>query len=161
MVFVFPANKITELSGLHAADLPCLRVLDLSSNLLSSTAGINLPHLQRLYLSSNKLRQCDDIKKLSKLSTLHLRSNLIASLDGFAPSEETLMYVNLRSNPLEDLEQLNKLKCLPQLRTLVLLGIVYNDCGGCRSCHLAKECTTLVSIHCLESGNSVGIVLIY
>ena len=73
-----------------------MRSLDLHNNQLTSTAGIRLPTLQKLYLASNKLTQLEGLEPLKQLTTLHLRDNQISTLDGFAPSMEALQYLNLR-----------------------------------------------------------------
>lgn len=113
-------NKITGLAGLDTNNLPCLRILDLHNNQLENLSGIHIPTLQKLYAASNKITRCDGIQGLHQLTTLHVRENMITSLDGFVPSLGALMYLNLRSNSLENFSDLTKLKCLPLLQTLVL-----------------------------------------
>lgn len=125
---------MTQLDQEH---LPCLRVLDLHSNKLESSAGIQLPTLQKLYLASNKLTQCDGLQQLHKLTTLHLRDNQIATLDGFMPSQAALQYLNLRANALQDMAQLQKLKCLPLLRGLVLAGL-FHPIVSVEPCHFSN-----------------------
>ncbi len=90
------ANKISEVRGLTVKNLPCLQTLDLHDNHLTSTAGIRVLTLQKLYLSANKLTQLEGLEPLKQLTTLHLRDNQISALDGFAPSMEALQYLNLR-----------------------------------------------------------------
>ncbi len=134
------ANQITELSGLTETQLPCLTSLDLHGNKLTSTIGIHLPSLQKLYLASNTLTKLEGLEGLRQLTTLHVRENQITTLDGFAPSMEGLQYLNLRywfcrlcvcaivlyyccrGNAVEVLSELTKLQCLPFLRGLVLAG---------------------------------------
>lgn len=123
MYFLWSDNRINALSQLDQAHLPCLRVLDLHSNKLEGIPSLHLPTLQKLYLASNKLTQCDGFQQLQKLTTLHLRDNQIASLDGFVPSQAALQYINLRANSLQDVAEFQKLKCLPLLRGLVLAGV--------------------------------------
>lgn len=77
-------------------NLPCLQSLDLHNNQLTSTAGIRVLTLQKLYLAANKLIQLEGLEPLKQLTTLHLRDNQISTLDGFAPSMEALQYLNLR-----------------------------------------------------------------
>ena len=89
-------NQISELCGLTVKNLPCLRSLDLHNNELTSTVGIKLPTLQKLYLAANKLTHLDGLEQLKQLTTLHLRDNHISTLDGFAPSMDGLQYLNLR-----------------------------------------------------------------
>ena len=110
------------MAGLHNKNLPSLHVLDLSSNQLETVAEIHLPQLRRLYLASNQLQSCAGLQQMTCLDTLHLRKNRISDLSGFTPSMAALKYLNMRENPVEQLAQLNKLKCLPMLRVLVLLG---------------------------------------
>lgn len=105
-----------------------------------------MPSLQKLYLSANKLTKLEGLQPLKQLTTLHVRDNQIAGLDGFAPSMEGLQYLNLRykdsfnvincvswvafylrTNTVEDVKELQKLKCLPYLRALVLAGILDID----------------------------------
>ena len=89
-------NKITQLEGLNQQNLPSLQFLDLHDNQLPSSAGIHLPSLEKLYLASNKLTRVEGLEGLCKMTTLHLRQNQIATLDGFAPTMESLQYINLR-----------------------------------------------------------------
>ena len=46
-------NQIEAATGLEGSQLPALRELDLHGNLLTSTAGINVPHLEKLYVVSH------------------------------------------------------------------------------------------------------------
>jgi Leucine-rich repeat (LRR) protein len=96
--------------------------LDLHANKLTSLTGIHLPTLQKLYVASNKLNNCDGIQGLQQLTTLHMRENSITSLNGFVPSLGALQYLNFRANSLEDVAELGNLRCLPLLRALVLAG---------------------------------------
>lgn len=122
MLSIHTANQIASLTGLNNSNLPCLRILDLHGNQLESITTLQLPTLQKLYLAANKLTCCDGIQGLHQLTTLHLRDNPIATLDGFAPSMAALQYLNLRSAAIEESSELTKLKCLPMLRALVLTG---------------------------------------
>lgn len=117
-------NKISELTGLTANDLPCLRHLDLSANPLASTAGLSLPSLLRLYLASCSLSRLEGLEGLRQLTTLHARDNQLTSLEGFAASMEALQYFNVRGNDVAELSELKHLQPLPFLRALVLAGIV-------------------------------------
>eukprot|EP00731_Ephydatia_muelleri_P015287 Em0008g1007a len=113
-------NKITQLEGLNQQNLPSLQFLDLHDNQLPSSAGIHLPSLEKLYLASNKLTRVEGLEGLCKMTTLHLRQNQIATLDGFAPTMESLQYINLRGNAVAELPEIKKLATLPFLRALVL-----------------------------------------
>ena len=49
---MFLGNDIIEVTGLDPEKLSCLKTLELRSNKLVSTKGIELPNLTRLYLVS-------------------------------------------------------------------------------------------------------------
>lgn len=116
-------NKISDLTGLTADGLPCLRHLDLSANPLASTAGLTpLPSLLCLYLASCSLTRLEGLEGLRRLTTLHARGNQLTSLEGFAASMEALQYLNVRDNPVAELSELKRLQPLPFLRALVLAG---------------------------------------
>ena len=51
-------NQIEEATGLEGSQLPALRELDLHGNLLATTTGINIPHLEKLYVVSRMHRYC-------------------------------------------------------------------------------------------------------
>lgn len=89
-------NKITEVQGLVRENLPMLRVLDLHANQLTSTAGICIPTLRQLYLATNKLKGVQGLEALPQLTTLHVRENQIAQLNGFSSALESLQYFNVR-----------------------------------------------------------------
>ena len=59
IMYFFSANQIEELTGFDSDHFPCLRLLDLHGNKLTSVAGLQLPTLQRLYLASNSLSKCE------------------------------------------------------------------------------------------------------
>ena len=90
------ANKIKELNGLTRQNLPSLRSLDLHGNELSSINSLHVPTLRQLFLASNSLTNIDGLGGLPQLTTLHLRNNQIALLDGFTSDLESLQYINLR-----------------------------------------------------------------
>ncbi|XP_011409661.1 PREDICTED: leucine-rich repeat-containing protein 23-like [Amphimedon queenslandica] len=120
------SNKIRELTGLTRQNLPSLRSLDLHGNELSSIQNLHIPTLRQLFLASNNLSSIDGLSGLPQLTTLHLRNNHIATLDGFTSDLESLQYINMRTNKIAELSEVDKLKCLPYLRALSLL-----DCPIC------------------------------
>lgn len=113
-------NSIADLNSLNIARLNRLSTLELKSNKLTSTKGIHLPSLRKLFLGDNSIVQIEDMSRLSKLTTLHLRNNKISSLTGFTEHLKQLQYLNLRQNDIGTFSEIEKLKCLPFLRALVL-----------------------------------------
>ncbi|XP_035761499.1 leucine-rich repeat-containing protein 23 [Neolamprologus brichardi] len=86
------------------------------------TDGINLPHLQQLYLAQNAIKRLEGLEKLERLTTLHLRDNQLESLNGLSPSMKCLQYLNARGNAITD-AALRYIGVLSQsLRVLVLSG---------------------------------------
>ena len=88
------------MNGLTRQNLPSLRSLDLHGNELSSINSLHVPTLRQLFLASNSLTNIDGLGGLPQLTTLHLRNNQIALLDGFTSDLESLQYINLRWNHL-------------------------------------------------------------
>ncbi|PAA61542.1 hypothetical protein BOX15_Mlig021015g2 [Macrostomum lignano] len=97
-----------------------LHTLELRGNQLASTDGLHLPNLKNLFLAGNRIRQVTGLGRMESLTTLHLRDNQIETLDGFTDQMKNLQYLNMRGNGISSLRELNKLKCLPMLRAVVL-----------------------------------------
>ncbi|XP_055962848.1 leucine-rich repeat-containing protein 23 [Sorex fumeus] len=114
-------NRIQALTSLDSQKLQNLQTLELRGNQLTSTLGINLPKLKNLFLAQNQLIKVEGLENLSNLTTLHLRDNMIETLNGFSKEMKSLQYINLRGNMVSDLSELAKLRELPKLRALVLL----------------------------------------
>ncbi|NXJ78555.1 LRC23 protein, partial [Trogon melanurus] len=119
-------NKIQTAQGLSHGQLFSLRILELRGNVLGSTAGLNLPKLNSLYLAQNAIQSLEGLEGLGQLATLHLRDNKLEILDGFCSSLKCLQYLNLRNNRISSLQEVEKLKVLPMLQALVLLD---NPCS--------------------------------
>ncbi|NWV00091.1 LRC23 protein, partial [Upupa epops] len=119
-------NKIQTAVGLSQGHLCSLQTLELRGNTLGSTAGLNLPKLKNLYLAQNNIRSLESLDRLEQLATLHLRDNQLEHLDGFSSSMKCLQYLNLRNNGISSLQEVAKLRVLPMLQALVLLG---NPCS--------------------------------
>lgn len=77
--------------------------------------------------AANTLTSTKGVGKLTSLTTIHLRDNQIENLDGFAEEMASLQYMNLRSNNLQNLKELKKLQCLPNLRAISLAGEFSNS----------------------------------
>lgn len=97
IIFSFIGNEIAEVKGLDPTKLSRLTTLELRSNKLTTTAGISLPSLKKIYLGENAITQIEDLARLEHLTILHLRQNDINKLDGFSENMKQLQYLNLRS----------------------------------------------------------------
>ncbi|XP_019746172.1 leucine-rich repeat-containing protein 23 [Hippocampus comes] len=95
-------NRIQRLNGLESCLFSKLATLELRGNRLTTTNGINLPNLQRLYLAQNLITSLEGMEKLESLTTLHLRNNKLANLDGLSANMKCLQYLNIRSNDFLD-----------------------------------------------------------
>lgn len=113
-------NNIEEVT-LNPYNLENLKTLELRGNMLTTTNGIFFPSLIRLYLAENQIEKLEGLEILVNLQILHLRSNKIANLDGFDERCAKLNYLNLRNNEITKISELEKLKCLPALETLIIL----------------------------------------
>ncbi|XP_046850166.1 leucine-rich repeat-containing protein 23-like [Xenia sp. Carnegie-2017] len=115
-------NNIYEISDFDSSALSRLTTLELRNNQLISTQGIGmLPNLQKLYLAGNSIKFLENLDRLEHLTSIHLRDNEIEKLDGFSSNMKHLQYLNLRGNIISDIKEIEKLKCLPLLRALVIM----------------------------------------
>lgn len=89
-------NDISEISGLEFKRLTRLTSLEIRANKLTSTKGLYLPNVKKLYLADNSISVIEDISILEHLTTLYLGGNNISKLDGFTESLKNLQYLNLR-----------------------------------------------------------------
>jgi len=116
-------NDIPSLEGLEPKDLPNLISLQLRSNQLSSTSGVeNFKNLKHLFIAANRITSLEGISTLESLEILHIRDNQIQSfgenfVDGCL---KNLRYINLRANNVDKMEEVKKLSILPKLTELVL-----------------------------------------
>ncbi|XP_032223448.1 leucine-rich repeat-containing protein 23 isoform X2 [Nematostella vectensis] len=120
-------NEIVEVSGLDPGKLSRLAILELRGNKLMTTTGMNLENLRELYLAANTIRKVEGLDRLEHLTKLHLRDNQIDSLEGFSENMKNLQYLNLRGNSISSNKEVQKLKCLPLLRALVLMENPVSD----------------------------------
>jgi len=113
-------NEISEISPGNLMKLTRLSTLELRSNKLSTTKGLCLPSLKKLYVGDNLITTIEDIGRMEHLTTLYLGGNRLSKLDGFSDYMKNLQYLNLTKNDISELNEINKLKCLPLLRALIL-----------------------------------------
>ena len=115
-------NNIYEVTDLDPSALPRMTTLELRNNRLITTNGIGvLSNLQKLYLAANSLKFLENLDRMQHLVSIHLRDNQLEKLDGFSANMKLLQYLNLRGNNISDIKEVEKLKCLPLLRALVLM----------------------------------------
>ncbi|NXI26830.1 LRC23 protein, partial [Sterrhoptilus dennistouni] len=119
-------NKIQAVLGLSQDQLFSLQVLELRGNQIKTTAGLGLSKLKKLYLAKNAICSLEGLEKFEQLEILHLRDNKLEALDGFCDSMKYLQYLNLRSNEIKSLHEVEKLRVLPMLQALVLMD---NPCA--------------------------------
>ncbi|KAK3702241.1 hypothetical protein QZH41_016769 [Actinostola sp. cb2023] len=115
-------NEIVEVAGLDAVKLNRLAILELRGNKLMNTNGLNITNLKELYLGANTIKAIEGFDRLEHLTKLHLRDNQIDKLDGFSENMKNLQYLNLRGNSISDVKEVNKIKCLPLLRAVLLMA---------------------------------------
>ncbi|KAI8930289.1 hypothetical protein BC831DRAFT_440006 [Entophlyctis helioformis] len=109
-----------QLKDLVLEDFPELMHLEARANKLKDTGRLNTPKIQRLYLGGNEVASLTNLDTIPTLQLLHLRANKIESLDGLSSKLTSLTYLNLRSNKVATLAEVDKLKVLPALRILIL-----------------------------------------
>jgi len=113
-------NEITEVCGFDPLKLSRLHSLELRGNKLTHTGGIELPNLRNLFVAQNAITEIKGLNCLTNLTTLHLRDNQLANLDGFTDDLKNLQYINMRGNQIASLKEVEKLQPLPNLRALAL-----------------------------------------
>ncbi|XP_014253560.1 nischarin-like [Cimex lectularius] len=118
----FSHNKI-EIVDDSLKLLPNIESLSLSSNLIYQMPKIEgLDNLQRLYLSKNSISSFEGLNlKFSKLVFLDLSQNCIISLKGLECLCE-LQGINLGSNKIEHINELDHMTNLQKLEYIVLTG---------------------------------------
>ncbi|KAL4622611.1 leucine-rich repeat-containing protein 23 [Arapaima gigas] len=116
-------NKIQRISALDSSKLTNLVTLELRGNQLESTQGVYLPNLRRLYLAKNRIKRLEGLDCLECLTTLHLRDNLLETLDGINSNMKALQYLNVRNNKVFSPRALSSLAAVSTtLQVLVLTG---------------------------------------
>ncbi|XP_029973653.1 leucine-rich repeat-containing protein 23 [Salarias fasciatus] len=114
-------NGIQDMTGFQSVCFTNLVTLELRGNHLTTTAGIDLPNLKRLYLAQNAIKHLEGLEKLECLNILHLRDNQVESLDGLSQNMKCLQYLNVRGNLIADEAALRCLGLVSKtLRALVL-----------------------------------------
>nr|XP_057939749.1 leucine-rich repeat-containing protein 23-like isoform X2 [Doryrhamphus excisus]XP_057939875.1 leucine-rich repeat-containing protein 23-like isoform X2 [Doryrhamphus excisus] len=124
---ILSENRIQTINGLESGHFSKLVTLELRGNRLSTTKGINLPNLQRLYLAQNAIKSLEGLDQLQSLTTLHLRKNKLANVDGLSSEMKCLQYLNISNDILDE----TCLRSLGQVsKTLRVLILSENPLDG-------------------------------
>ena len=91
----FAGNEIVDVDFI-SKKLSRLTLIEMRGNKLTTTKGLNMRNLQKIYLGENNISRIADLDDLQHLTTLFLRQNDISNLDGFSENMLNLQYLNLR-----------------------------------------------------------------
>ncbi|KAK7884237.1 hypothetical protein WMY93_027360 [Mugilogobius chulae] len=116
------SNRIEKLSCLESGRYANLATLELRNNRLDTTKGINLPNLHHLYMAKNVIRHLEELDKLERLKTLHLRENQIETFDGLSFNMKCLQYLNVRNNKIADEKALESLRNVSKTLQILVLS---------------------------------------
>ena len=81
-----------------------------------------MPKLEELYLANNNNSSLNGYEGLGSLRILHLRRNKIDKIDDEIPELPALEYLNLRSNKIPDMKNLEKLFVFPNLKDINVIN---------------------------------------
>ncbi len=126
-ILFLDGNKLTALPE-NIGNLTNLVELNLEDNQLKSLPKSigNLTNLVELYLGDNQLKFLpESIGNLTNLVELYLEGNQLESLPKSIANLSSLAHIDLTNNPLDD--DLSILQSLPQLETVVFLGVELSD----------------------------------
>ncbi|HXB05785.1 MAG TPA: COR domain-containing protein [Puia sp.] len=134
-----PLSILTRLKGLYLfqsniGSLQPLRTLKNLETLDLKRAGVydldgiqDLGNLKNLDLGYNKLKSIDKLEGLANLMYLKLDHNALTGLDVFVGSRYPVLSVLNLSNNNFDVNDLKKIKHLPELKTFIIRGIGLRD----------------------------------
>ncbi|GBG23854.1 Leucine-rich repeat-containing protein 9 [Hondaea fermentalgiana] len=119
-------NRIESIKDLHLGSCKELRVLRLDGNEISIVDGLEgCTGLRELDLSKNKFRSMESFERevpaLANLRCLHMEDNGLRSLGDLKQCVK-LHSLHLNSNRLLDLDELDRLMCIPFLLELSVAG---------------------------------------
>ena len=129
---ILSKTQLESLDDMTSENLPSLIHLNITHNALKKLDGLELRSLKTLYAAGNKLRNLSGVSRLTSLARLHLRDNRITSLKGLDDDHATLEYLNVRSNSLEETDELYHLSRMKKLTTLVLADNAISDSDAYR-----------------------------
>ena len=130
---ILSQTQLESLDDMSSENLPSLTHLSITNNALKKLDGLELVSLKTLYAAGNKLRNLAGVSRLSSLTRLHLRGNRIGSLKGLDDDHPALEYLNVRSNSLEETDELYQLSRMRKLTTLVIAENPISDSDSYRS----------------------------
>uniref|UniRef100_K3WAN5 U2A'/phosphoprotein 32 family A C-terminal domain-containing protein n=1 Tax=Globisporangium ultimum (strain ATCC 200006 / CBS 805.95 / DAOM BR144) TaxID=431595 RepID=K3WAN5_GLOUD len=150
-------NNIMTIEGV--SQLRFLRVLDLSSNKLTSTRGLvsmrqpasekKLDALEKLVLNNNQIRSVDEVVALPRLEHLDLAHNSMKELKSIGACGR-LQHLDLTDNDVDDVNELNHLIPLQLLEKISLVGCPLVDLEGSHVFYRTRVLRRLSHIHQLD-----------
>ncbi|KAJ8676420.1 hypothetical protein QAD02_012207 [Eretmocerus hayati] len=130
--------------------------LDLSDNQIEviDEAIKLLPHIEKLFLNNNRLKEINHVTFLPRLSQLHLASNNFTNLpENLHTKLGKIVYIDLSQNKLTSLASFSKLYCLEGLDV------------SCNRIENIEEVKYVGNLPCLENlrltGNPVSTIVDY
>jgi len=122
-VIYLEGNGLRSMKGLDHQ--PLMKSLYLQENSLTKIEGLeNLPELCNLNLNQNSIEKVENLGEQKMLGTLLLQRNKLKTLDSVQGLLEctSLSCIDMQNNDLEDVEVVDILEQLPNLKVLYLKG---------------------------------------
>ena len=125
----FTVPPIDKLDAAIISTLTSCRHLALSTNCIEKMVPITtLKRLEVLSLGRNQIKKIYGLEEIgANLKELWISYNLIEKLDGLAPHCSNLSVLYIAHNKIKDINELEKIKELPNLANCVFLGNEFYD----------------------------------
>jgi len=109
------SNKLCHIETVELLSCSAITVLNLSNNQLESLEPLkNLPNLEELSASGNRIRKIGDLSKCRRLHDVDLSHNQLADLTGIA-NLPNLQILDVSHNQLKSIKSAGKMKSLEEL----------------------------------------------
>lgn len=110
-------------------DLPHLRELYLHRNQIQVVSGLSgCPTLVKLWLFQNQITDMSDIKNCPQLQECWLQGNQIHHIQGIEHLSHSLRILYLSGNPIQQIEELQKLQVCKYLSDIAFQDIHFGKC---------------------------------